>query len=97
MIAVRPTVFARECMLGTDLRMHLVPLQISRIRLSEMLRRRSTPFVSEEEGQQLRQRLQANAKKISLEVPGLDDAPPPPASSGGRRVGGNKAARDIIH
>ena len=57
-----------------------------------MLRRRSTPFVSEEEGQQLRQRLQANAKKISLEVPGAEP-PPAPSSGGGRRVSGEKARR----
>ena len=76
------------------LRLHSFRSQISRIRLSEMLRRRSTPFVSEEEGQQLRQRLQANAKKISLEVPsGAAAASPPSSSSGARRVSGGAARR----
>ena len=37
--------------------------------------------------------LQANAKKISLEVPGAEP-PPAPSSGGGRRVsGGDKARR----
>lgn len=70
-----------------------IPSQISRIRLSEMLRRRSTPFVSEEEGQQLRLRLQANAKKPSLEVPNDDLSASSPSASGGRRASGGKARK----